>query len=89
MIARRRWLGAEPSKSPGLILSAQISASLNSGKIRPVKYGATLADHGGREASPGRRRAGRGAFRLPNSGGTTGQRFPVTMPRPDMKEASN
>jgi hypothetical protein len=55
MIARRRWLGAEPSKSPGLILSAQISASLNSGKIRPVKYGATLADHGGREASPGRR----------------------------------
>ena len=36
MIARRRWLGAEPSKSLGLILSAQISASLNSGKIRGV-----------------------------------------------------
>ena len=34
MIARRRWLGAEPSKSLDLILSAQISASLNSGKIR-------------------------------------------------------
>jgi hypothetical protein len=36
MIARRRWLGAEPSKSLGLIVSAQISASLNSGKIRSV-----------------------------------------------------
>jgi hypothetical protein len=36
MIARRRWLGAEPSKSLGLILSAQISAGLNSGKIRGV-----------------------------------------------------
>jgi hypothetical protein len=47
MIARRRWLGAEPSKSPGLILSAQISASLNSGKIRGDNTEAKAANWGG------------------------------------------
>jgi hypothetical protein len=31
---------------------------------------------------------GEGLFRLPNSVGATGQRCPVTMPRPDMKEAA-
>jgi hypothetical protein len=36
-----------------------------------------------------RRRAERGTFHLPNSGGPSGRAALVTMPMPDMKEAAN